>query len=398
MNKERLQQLSQEYLDGTLLPADWEELKAYLLKGGGHPEFALAMDTALAEETYATANPAVLHRMLDTISAQHKVQLAPAVPRTHQLRYKWWAAAAILLLLATGAYLFFRQTDLPASGNKILSQQQDITIQPGKEGTILTLADGSRIVLDSLGNGIVANQNGARVLLQNGQLVYGPGEKNVDGPVFNTMSTPNGRQFRVVLPDGTKVWLNAASSITYPTAFGDKERRVRITGEVYFEVTKDKMHPFRVESAGQLTEVLGTSFNINAYSNAGEITTTLLEGSVRLQKENAMALLDPGQQVVINQSGADKTTGFRKINANIEQVMAWKNGLFNFRDQSLFEVMQQLERWYDIEVEYEQTIPDIKLWGEMGRDLPLSKVLRFLEKSDVHFRTEKNGKKLVIIQ
>lgn len=309
------------------------------------------------------------------------------VHRVHFLRRGFFRyAAAVVVLLGVGGYLF---TVNKNKDNKLAGTAE--VIAPGREGAILTLADGSKVVLDSIANGVVANQNGVQVKLNNGQLAYdGSGEV-----VYNTISTPKGRQFRLLLPDGSKVWLNAASAVKYPTVFAGKERRVELEGEAYFEVTKDAEMPFKVV-VGNATEVevLGTSFNINSYHNEPVIRTTLLEGSVRLNAYKRSETLKPGQQAVVKPSKEHMEVAH---NADLDQVMAWKNGLFNFDDATLEEVMRQLERWYDIEVTYAKDIPAIRFGGEINKQNTLQDVLQILEKSNVHFRLEES-RKLVVIQ
>jgi transmembrane sensor len=309
--------------------------------------------------------------------------------RVHFMR-RWPAVAAILLLLAAGAFYWISNN----SNKTELASKTPIDIAPGKDGAVLTLADGSKIILDSMGNGVVATQNGAQVLLQNGQVVYDASKTSLHtgAPQFNTMSTPKGRQFQLLLPDGTKVWLNAASSITYPTFFAGNERRVQVNGEVYFEVTKNRKLPFRVDVNKQATiEVLGTHFNVNAYSNETIIKTTLLEGSVKVTG-NESVLLKPGQQ-------AQLSTG-NKISVNqdvdIDKVMAWKNGFFNFEGVPITEVMKQIERWYDITVIYEKGVPNIQFFGELSRNFSLADLVDALKDVGVHFRIEE-GRKLVVL-
>jgi ferric-dicitrate binding protein FerR (iron transport regulator) len=244
-----------------------------------------------------------------------------------------------------------------------------------------------------LKNGLITTQNGTKVMLRNGQLVYDADQLSANRTVYNIMSTPKGRQFQLVLPDGSQVWLNAASSIRYPTSFTGKDRRVEITGEAYFEVAHNPSVPFKVEVNKQSeVTVLGTHFNINSYENEESVSTTLLEGSVQVKNQAGMIVLKPGQQA--------KVTGLDKINVlsnvNLDKVMAWKNGVFNFEDATLQEVMRQLERWYDIDVVYEKNIPKLEFFGKMGKDLSLAAVLSGLEKSNVHFRMEE-GRRLVVL-
>lgn len=315
---------------------------------------------------------------------------APPVHQVHFLRRRSFRyAAAVLLLLSAGAYIWTTNQNKDqqlADGNK-----PSRVIAPGSEGAILTLADGSQVVLDSLGNGVVANQSGVQVLLQNGQLTYDGSSKET---VYNTITTPKGRQFRLQLPDGSKVWLNAASSVKYPTTFAGKERGVELEGEAYFEVAQNASLPFKVK-VGDATEVevLGTSFNINSYKDEAAIRTTLLDGAVRLNAYQQSQTLKPGQQAVVKPAKAQLEV---VNNADLDKVMAWKNGLFNFEDASLEEVMRQLERWYDIEVTYAKGIPAIRFGGEINRQNTLQDVLQILEKSNVHFRFE-DSRKLVVI-
>jgi ferric-dicitrate binding protein FerR (iron transport regulator) len=245
-----------------------------------------------------------------------------------------------------------------------------------------------------MGNGVVTTQGKTTVSISNGKLVYNTG---TDGNevLYNTMTTPKGREYQLVLPDGTTVWLNAASSITYPTAFTGKNRNVAITGEAYFEVVKDQTKPFHVKMNDTEVEVLGTHFNINAYPDEASINTTLLEGSVRVIRKNNMAMLKPGQQAQVNTSSPADAAGITVTsNADLDQVMAWKNGSFQFDGVPLSAAMRQLSRWYDVEVVYEKGVPDIKLGGEMKRDLNLSQVLKGLGKLGVNCKVE--GKKLVV--
>ena len=220
------------------------------------------------------------------------------------------------------------------------------------------------------------------------------------------MTTPAGGQYQVTLPDGTKVWLNAASSITYPTAFVDKERPVKISGEVYFEVAKDKEKPFIVDVDGKSSvRVLGTSFNINSYGDESTIKTTLLEGSVKVMRTATTAvstdsvILKPGQQALVALPAVAASSDRQlKVTSdvNIEQTLAWKNGLFNFNGSDLHAVMRQLERWYGIKVEYEGSIPDTKFSGEIYRNVNLSDVLEALQRMGVKFRL--HGKTLLVTE
>ncbi|AXY74660.1 FecR family protein [Paraflavitalea soli] len=324
----------------------------------------------------------------------------PVVHRVHFLRRWGWAAASIILLLGAGAYLWIRSAKEETRSSPTLAQNTHIP--PGKSGAVLTLADGSQVVLDSLGNGVVADQTGTQVILQDGKLAYKPVQHNDSELTYNTMTTPHGRQFQLTLPDGTGVWLNAGSSIKYPTRFAGNERRVAITGEVYFEVAHNANMPFKVSVNGKAAiEVLGTHFNVNAYDNEEAINTTLLKGSVRvINPDQNMVVLKPGQQAQIPLAPkpvSSKTQAIIKVinNADIDKIMAWKNGLFNFEGASLAEVMRQVERWYNIDITYEKGIPDISFEGKMTKDVPLKDLLVMLERSDIHFRID--NRKLIVL-
>ena len=308
---------------------------------------------------------------------------------------RWsWAAAAVIVI-GTAIAIAVSNNHRSETSNTTVTTNSPAGIPPGKEGAVLTLADGRQVVLDSMGNGVVATQNGAQVVLNDGRLTYDPTGNTTGAIVYNTMSTPKGRQFSVMLPDGTKVWLNAASSIRYPTVFAGKERKVEVTGEVYFEVVKNAKMPFRatVSNIAEV-EVLGTHFNVNAYTNENLINTTLLEGSVKVNG----TIIKPGQQARI---AIGPTTASQRVSvindADTDQVMAWKNGFINFEGATFDAIMKQLERWYDIQVVYDNNkIPTTRLAGKMTRGVPLEGLLKNLEALGVHFRLD--GRKLIILQ
>lgn len=334
---------------------------------------------------------------LERFMAIHAPKRQPVLSeRVHPLRQWKWIAAAVVVLVAITGYLFLsQQHHSPHLAN---NNGKTPDIAPGKNGAILKLADGSSIALDSLANGVVATQNGARIVLNNGALVYDP-DKNVNSETaYNIITTPNGRQFRVSLPDGTQVWLNAASSIRYPTVFNGKRRNVEITGEVYFEVAPDAGMPFSVTILNNARiDVLGTHFNVNAYANEENQHTTLLEGAVKVVslKENASALyrngivLQPGQQLRM------KETPDIINHADIDKVMAWKNGLFDFDGMDVKYAMKQIARWYDVEIVYKGEIPDIKFYGKISRNISLEGLIKGLNSTGVHLRIEE-GKRLVV--
>ena len=315
-------------------------------------------------------------------------------PRRVRPVYRW-AAAAVFLLLVTGVYLWQAHRV-----HTITRQEAAVTadIRPGGNKAVLTLGDGTSITLDSAANGAIARQGTTAILkLANGQIAYEIKEGGKGPVMMNTMRTPRGGQYQLGLPDGSRIWLNAASSITYPTVFTEGERKVVISGEAYLEVARDKQHPFLVEVDGRATvEVLGTSFNINSYKEEDNIRATLLEGSIRVSasRHQESVVLKPGQQAQI--AGSVGQVRSKVIDGvDMDEVMAWKNGLFNLQDEQLPEVMRQLQRWYDIEVRYEGTPPVVRFKGEMDRGVRLSDVLGFLSKLGIRCRLE--GRTLVIV-
>ncbi|MRG45474.1 DUF4974 domain-containing protein [Chitinophaga sp. SYP-B3965] len=292
------------------------------------------------------------------------------------LRY----AAAILLLVSIGTYLWWPKNEIKTVAD----------VAPGGTKATLTLANGTIVTLDSAGHQSI--QQGKTAVLQQGGLLQYHAEDAGNEVQYNMLTTPRGGQFRIILPDGSKVWLNAASSIRYPTAFAGKERLVEITGEAYFEITHDANMPFIVAmQQGNKVEVLGTHFNVNTYPDEPNMQTTLLEGAVRISNVTGQSVLSPGQQATVSKNNTIRIVQTK----NAAQVIAWKDGLFNFDDASLEDVMRQLSRWYDIEVVYEKGVPDIGFGGKIGRDLSLTNVLGILERAEVHFKLEE-GKKLIV--
>ena len=310
----------------------------------------------------------------------------------------WWAAAAIIILVLGSSvyYILNKNTTRQIVQNKTIHKPLKNDVAPGYKGAILTLSNGQQIILDSAGNGMLTAQGNTNILKQNGKIVYDEQNISKSEVLYNTMTTPRGRQYSLVLADGTKVWLNAASSITFPTVFTGNERRVQITGEAYFEVAPlipkgghGKM-PFKVEVGQMEVKVLGTHFNIKAYDDESSIKTTLLEGSVRVTKENSDALLKPGQEAILDDQGDFKVT-----KANVEEAVAWKDRLFQFNNESIKSIMRQLSRWYDIEVVYQGNVADKKFSGVMSQNTNLSQVLKMLQLTkSVHFKME--GTKVIV--
>jgi transmembrane sensor len=292
------------------------------------------------------------------------------------------AAAAVLLLIGAGTLLFLNNRHT----QPVRTVSADIAAPASNRATI-TLANGTVVSVDSLQKGVQAGLSTKIVSHHDGQIVY---EKaGTEGQTaYNTLNNPRGSKIvDIVLSDHSHVWLNAGSSITYPVAFTGNERNVRVKGEAYFEVAPDAHKPFLVSKDDLTIEVLGTHFNINAYNNATK--TTLLEGAVRVKKGSQQVVLQPGQQ-----AQADASINVIS-DVNVSQAVAWKNGFFNFENMRLPEVMQQLEIWYDITVEYQGSAPDVRFFGELRRDTNLSGVIAALQDSGVKFKVE--GNKLIVL-
>ena len=298
------------------------------------------------------------------------------------------AAAAILFIILGGGVTFY----LIKSNNRNYTKNN---IPPGGNKAILTLANGTTIILGNIKNGILTLQGGTVVKkTANGQLVYDASDVRNSTLAYNTISTPRGGQYTVILPDSTRVYLNAASSLRFPTSFGGKFRTVSLTGEAYFEVAHNKNKPFMVASAGQTVEVLGTHFDINAYNDEHVIKTTLLEGSVKVTASGKIALLIPGQQSQVVQNKSLDTLINVVQNVSLDEGVAWKNGYFQFESASLQSIMRQFSRWYDVKVIYEGQ-PDNRLFsGQIHRNLNAAQALDLLNYANVHFTID--GKTIIV--
>lgn len=298
-------------------------------------------------------------------------------------------AAAVLILSVLTFYLYQGQR-WPDVHKTVHTVNQDPLLAPGGNQAILTLADGKKIVLNNENNGPIANQSGVSIAkTAEGQIEYkilqvksSPGEQ----PQFNTIETPRGGQYKINLPDGSRVWLNAMSSLRYPVNFGGKFRQVELSGEGYFEVSPNKQMPFKVLTTGQTVEVLGTQFNINAYANERHVRTTLVEGAVKVLSEQhtAVTKLQPGEQALLS-SGE---LAVRKVDT--ELAVAWKNGYFIFNDTNLESILREMSRWYDIDIVYKNQAVRKRLFsGTISRFENASQVLDILQLTGiVHFKIE----------
>jgi len=314
------------------------------------------------------------------------------------------AAAAIFLVIGGSAYLFTDKKNIQTSVVRTSAgghYKNDIA--PGGNKAVLTLANGSTIILDSMHNGVLAQQGSTQILkLGDGSLTYKTENKNTGEIMYNAISTPRGGQYQITLPDGTKVWLNAASSVRFPTSFTGKQRIVELTGEAYFEVSSLLSAKGRAKVSfivhvnsglnGLDVQVVGTHFNIMAYGNEQSINTILLEGKVNVTKNGITKNLEPGKEAIAN----NQTNTLQVTDANVEQALAWKNGYFRFKETNIHELMRQVERWYDVDVEYKTQRNDQDYTGIVPRTQNVSALLQILELTGtVHFQIE--GRKIIVL-
>ncbi|WP_207515359.1 FecR family protein [Longitalea luteola] len=383
------------------LGACTEEEKVWV--EGWYNERRNAIYNPLTEEEEMLAGEYIYRNLNDMLTAETTKKVIPVWRRTKT----WWVAAGTLLLLAAGGFFIFsNKRSVPPIVQTPKPEIKPVT--PGGNKALLTLADGSVIVLDSAANGTLSQQGKTIVLKkQDGQLEYRSGNNgNQDVVAWNTISTPRGGQYQVVLPDGTKVWLNAVSSLRFPAGFTGTERVVELTGEAYFEVASlpiagsGKKMPFKViipppppaeGIGGAQVEVLGTQFNVKAYADEASINTTLLEGAVTMSSQKKRALMKPGHQARVTKDGQMIVDE----HADVEEALAWKNGRFQFTDAGVETVMREIARWYDVTIEYAGKIPAEKFEGEIPRNSNIAEVIRILELSNVFCKIE--GRKIIVL-
>lgn len=360
--------LIDKYLRGNATPTEQDLIEEYYkrLEKNGRIELSAEQELAIREIMLAGIRKEISRPAVRTIKPYRRIA--------------YMAAASILVIICVGLFFFKgEETKKVPPPQLVHNEPVKADIEPGGSKAILTLGDGSRINLDDAKSGTIARQAGTSIMKSDdGKLIYNISSQDLaqsGGLVYNKIETPKGGQYQINLPDGSKVWLNAASSLRYPAVFHGNERRVELTGEAYFEISPDRSMPFRIETGNQLVEVLGTHFNINGYSDESAIKTTLIEGLVKVadMTTNRERFLKPGQVAVTTKSGMISIE-----DANKEQAVSWKDGFFIFNDMELENIMRQLERWYNVDVDY-SAIPKIRYNVHISRDLKLSKVLETLE-------------------
>ncbi|NML41326.1 DUF4974 domain-containing protein [Chitinophaga sp. G-6-1-13] len=388
MEQTRLKVLLRRYLDNSLPPSALKELIAELQQDTHQDTVLQELGQALAGGAYATPTDTekkdiIFRSILQKAAEQEAAAVLQPVKRHRSL---WKAAVAAMVIILAGVAAYFAAGHRFTNHRPVLARQD---VQPGGNKAMLLLADGRYVTLDSTNKGTLAQQGSATVSQTGGgQLAYDGPNANDKEIVYNTVFTPRGGQFRIVLPDGTKVWLNAASSLRFPTTFPANERRVEINGEAYFEVAPQQSSPFKVAAPHAEVTVLGTHFNVNSYMDDGAVKTTLLEGRVLVTHQGRTVALKPGQQ-------AQTKDGIRILEQiDTDALMAWKDGRFSCNDIPLEDIMRQISRWYDVQVIFKDNITDTYS-VEISRDVPLSKLLQFLELSGgVHF--DVNEKTIIV--
>ncbi|TDO94880.1 FecR family protein [Flavobacterium sp. 245] len=375
MKENEILVLLQKYKEGTLSNEDQDKLDAWYLHKASNSNLQLS-DYKL-QDSYE-----LLKSKLPVQEESKVIRLWPRIA----------VAASIALLLGTGIFYFAKPKEQII---QVAVKPQEIA--PGGTRGILTLSNGKQIILANISAKDTIAKEGEEVTIKmgaNGVITYvinPDADTSKNNPnSFNTLSTPTGGQYNIILADGTKVYLNAVSSIKYPTQFNGDKRLVELQGEAYFEVAKNKNKPFIVKSDNQSIEVLGTHFNVHAYSNESVVKTTLLEGSVAVSFKNQKSILKPGQESNVS----DNFTKIKIREVDTDEAIAWKNGRFKFDNADLKTVMRQLERWYGIKVEYRGDVSDVRFSGGTFMNKNLSEVLKVLELSNIKFKVE--GRTIIV--
>jgi hypothetical protein len=388
MSESRLEYLFNCYICNNHTGAEEEELMALMAQSENKAVVQklienLIENTGSEIEMQDDAAASILQNIL-------QANKAPVIPiRNRKAVFSFWmrvAAAAILFLVGATYWILDKKYNSKAKVG--MEAQISPHILPGGNRAVLITSEGKTIMLDSVQNGIIALQGNSKISKQGGLLIYNASAIAKQGAsiTYNTIVTPRGGQYQVVLSDGSKVWLNSASSLHFPIGFADSQRIVELTGEAYFEAVKNKEKPFLVKVGDMQVKVLGTHFNIKAYNDESFIKTSLLEGSVKIIKGKVSGFLKPGEQAVLNSN--DNKLEISK--ANMDEAIAWKNGLFQFEGANIISIMKEIGRWYNVEIEYAAKPTMRRFEGKISRNAQLSDVLRILELSNVKFTVIRN--------
>ena len=391
LHKERIHYLLEAYISKQASTAEENELMEWILEAGEDSELKSYM-----LGIWNQRHPAKDLSYVDWDTIYARAMESPVVslqPKAMKMRwFRLTAAAAVLIVLLAGTYFYFNPTKQPTIAT-VHPVQKDIAPPSGNKA-VLILANGTMIEIDSSSNGTIALQGNVRIVKHsNGEITYaGSAAKEVS---YNTLNVPRGsKPLGLTLSDGSQVWLNVGSSLTYPTAFTGKERKVKITGEAYFEVTHNAGMPFMVQHDDVTVSVLGTHFNVNSYEDETAERITLLEGSVRVNKNRVSQLLKPGQQASLNHNEINDIKVLNDV--NMDEVMAWKNGKFRFGENTdIGAIMRQISRWYNVDIEYKGRV-NKRFWGSISKNVNVSYVLKILEATGgVKFKVEE--KKIIVM-
>ena len=397
-----MKELFNKYVNDQCSPAEVKELLAYFDAPENESVLRDLINGCL-EEMDDKDEKSLWNPITDRSSAVINAQLNPEKGKVVPILRRGWVSIAAAVVLVIGGFLVFNLIKKTDANRDVVtidtSKQVDASQQasdPGSNKAILTLADGSTIILETAANGTLTQQGNSKIVKPaEGKLAYNLLDEKTTEVLYNSIATPRGGQYQVIFSDGSKVWLNAASSLRFPAGFTGNERKVELVGEAYFEVSKNASMPFKVAIAGKgEVEVLGTHFNVHAYHDEETAHTTLLEGSVRVTglSTGDSHIINPGEQAQVDGKGQISINK----NADTEQAIAWKNGTFNFSNADLEMVLRQLSRWYDVDIKFEGAVPQRKFAGEIQRDLKLPQVLKLLEKNNVFCKLE--GKTLIVKQ
>ncbi|WP_161603042.1 FecR family protein [Pedobacter arcticus] len=372
-----------KYFDKTATSEERIEFMGLVAQLKSDETLVSLMETRyMTDQSILEFSPEIKEKILNNI--HHKAETDIPVRQVRMFNLNWAKYAAVLVV---GIFCFGLYFYKKAQNNLLVLQTQHIA--PGGNKATLTLGNGKKIILDTIANGVLVKQGNISISkTTNGQLVYNVIGDEKEPATLNTIETPNGGQYQVNLPDGTKVWLNAGTKLSFPTFFVGNERKVELKGEAYFEVAKNAKKPFKVKMSNQAeVVVLGTHFNISAYEEEKEINTTLLEGSVVVKIGQKTAKISPGQQALVNKS--DKNIELVD-DVNVNQVVAWKNGFFSTEGISLHELMKQVEKWYDVRVIYQDDV-QVDFVARLPRNITLLELINLLELTkQVHFKIDKN--------
>lgn len=405
MNQNKLDELLSLFAEGKISKDEFEQLFDYLRSGNDDEEIHFSMDQQLRKmKTCSSLSNEEKDSIFEDILKGEQDYQNTDSERNGILNIRAWyqigVAASLLAILSIGLYFYSnRALDTQTELSKSVLSEEKVIIKPGGDKAVLTLSDGSKIILEDAKNGLLANQAGVSIQkTADGELLYSfaKNDKHISETIpkeviYNKIETPFGGKYQINLPDGSKVWLNSASTLRFPAFFSGNTREVELNGEAYFDVARNPDMPFKVITKDQIVEVLGTQFNINSYSDEESFKTTLIEGSVKIIYKDKVVLLSPGQQFQPSLKSS------KVIEADTEEVIAWKKGYFLFKDEDIQSIMRKVSRWYNVEVTYSGDIPDVGFGGNISRSKDINEVLNVLQLTNaVHFKVE--GRRITVMR